>query len=169
MSATLNKYYGLTGPAQMREKVLVNNQSSGDIVAALLSAVKVSMPACRAMAKQFKRRTPELTALAVYDFMRKNYIYRKESVKNQTAKTLPRIIADSKRGNTGDCKHYSTTAATILKCLGMPVYFRVIDQTGRWNHIYTVLKYGDRTIIIDGTFPYFNHETSYNKKTDIKV
>jgi hypothetical protein len=101
--------------------------------------------------------------------MRQNYIYRKESSANQTSKTLPRIILDSKNGSTGDCKHYSTTAATIFKALGMPVYFRVIDQVGRWNHIYVVLKYPNRTIIVDGTYPYFNRETSYNKKADIKV
>ena len=170
MYSTLRSYQYLTGPANRQERVLKRNQSAGDIVSALLMAVRVSLPKTRVMAEKFRRRTPEETALAVYDFMRKNYIYRKESSANQTAKTLPRILHDSRNGTTGDCKHYSTTAATIFKALGMPVYFRVIDQVGRWNHIYTVVKYpGGREIIVDGTYPYFNRETNYNKKTDIPV
>jgi transglutaminase-like putative cysteine protease len=149
--------------------LIKHNQSAGDIVSALLTAVRLSTPQCKHLANKFRRETPETTALAVYDFMRKNFIYRKESSSAQTAKTLPRIIADSRDGTTGDCKHFSTTAGVILKCLGLPVYFRVIDQIGRWNHIYTVVKYPHKEIIIDGTYPYFNRETNYNKKIDIKI
>jgi len=169
MSSLLNSVYSMTGKADNKSVVLAYNQSAGDIVASLLKAVRVSLPTAQTLAKKLKGSSPEQTALNVYDFMRQNYIYRKESSQNQTSKTLPRIIADSKNGSTGDCKHYSTTAATIFKALGMPVYFRVIDQVGRWNHIYVVVKYDNRTIIVDGTYPYFNRETSYNKKIDVKV
>ena len=169
MSSLLNQVYSMTGQAENKSVILSYNQSAGDIVASLLKAVRVSLPTAQTLAKKLKGSSPEQTALNVYDFMRQNYIYRKESSANQTSKTLPRIILDSKNGSTGDCKHYSTTAATIFKALGMPVYFRVIDQVGRWNHIYVVLKYANRTIIVDGTYPYFNREKSYIKNAYIKV
>jgi hypothetical protein len=169
MSQLLDYFQGLTGSPENKRRLLKHNQSAGDIVSALLMAVRVSLPKCKFISNKLKRDTPEKTALAVYDFMRKNFIYKREGSSAQTAKTLPRIISDSRDGVTGDCKHFSTTAGTILKCLGMPVYFRVIDQVGRWNHIYVVLKYPHKEIIIDGTYPYFNQETTYNKKIDIKI
>lgn len=169
MSQLLNYYQGLAGSPNYKRKLLKHNQTAGDIVSALLMAVRVSLPNCKHIAQKLKRETPEATALAVYDFMRKNFIYKREGSSAQTAKTLPRIIADSRDGASGDCKHFSTTAGTIFKCLKMPVYFRVIDQVGRWNHIYIVIKYPHKTIIVDGTYPYFNRETTYNKKIDIKI
>ena len=166
----LNQAYRLTGPSDGRSRLIKKYQSSGDIVAALIQAVNKSVPVSREFAQTFKRNTPEETCQAIYDWMRTNYIYQKEPGTYQTAKTLPRIISDSKKGSTGDCKHFSTTAATICKCLGLPVYFRVIDQIGRYNHIYTVVKIpGRKVIIIDGTYPYFNRQTSFRKKTDIPV
>jgi hypothetical protein len=170
MSLTLNRTEYIVGKPNFQTKVLSRNQSAGDIVSALLVATRYSLPGAKRIAGKFKRSTPEKTALAVYDWMRKNYIYKRENADSQTAKTLQRIIWDSKNGTTGDCKHNSTTAAAIFKALDMPVHFRVIDQIGRYNHIYVVLKYANGyEIVVDGTSPYFNRESSYNKKTDIPV
>jgi hypothetical protein len=163
------QYSSIVGNSDNKRKLLVRNQSAGDIVKALLVAVRLSLPDVCKIAYKFKQHSNKATALAVYDFMRKNYIYNKESSYDQTAKTFKRILSDSKKGTTGDCKHYSTTAAAICKCLNMPVYFRIIDQIGRLNHIFVVLKYPNHEIIIDGTSPYFNVNPSYNRKVDIKV
>lgn len=158
--------YLIAGAAKFRNEKIKDFQQAEDITAQLKRAVRESLPAARKIAKRFEAATPERTALNVYSWIRKNFVYNREPAQDQTAKTLNRFLSDG----FGDCKHFSTFSAAIFKALNMPVYFRVIDQTGRFNHIYTVLKYpGKEPIIIDAVFHYFNSEPLYIRKTDIKI
>lgn len=158
--------YILSGRAEFQDRRIKEAQSAEDITALLLYAVRNSMPQARKIAAKFKGATPEETAFKIWEWTRKNLVYDREPNTKQTAKTVSRFLADG----FGDCKHFSTINAAIFKALDMPVYFRVIDQIGRYNHIYTVLKYpGKKTIYVDSVYPYFNAETTYNHHKDIRV
>jgi transglutaminase-like putative cysteine protease len=157
--------YILSGRAEFKDRKIKTAQSAQDITALLLYAVRNSMPQARKIVAKFKGKTPEETAFNVWEWTRKNLVYDREANTAQTAKTVSRFLADG----FGDCKHFSTINAAIFKALNMPVYFRVIDQIGRFNHIYTVLKYPGKTIYVDSVYPYFDQETNYNRKEDIKV
>jgi hypothetical protein len=158
--------YLIAGAANFRNQKITDFQQAGDITRQLKRAVYESLPAAKKICKRFEADTPEKTAFNVYSWIRQNFIYNREAAANQTAKTIPRFLSEG----FGDCKHFSTFSAAIFKALNMPVFFRVIDQTGRFNHIYTVLKYpGKEVIIIDGVFHYFNSEPIYSRKQDIKI
>jgi transglutaminase-like putative cysteine protease len=158
--------YIIAGAANFRNQKIKDFQQAHDITAQLKRAVYESLPAARKIAKRFEATTPERTAFNVYSWIRQNFVYNREPASDQTAKTINRFLSEG----FGDCKHFSTFSAAIFKALNMPVYFRVIDQTGRFNHIYTVLKYpGKEPIIIDGVFHYFNSEPIYTRKKDIKL
>ena len=157
--------YLLAGAATFRNVKVKEFQQAEDITRLLKRAVTDSMAGARKIAPHFEATTPERTAFNVYSWIRKNIVYNREPATDQTAKTVNRLLSEG----YGDCKHYSTFSGAIFKALNLPVYFRVIDQTGRYNHIYTVLKYPGKTIICDGVFPYFNQEPVYLKKMDIKI
>ena len=160
-----NQAYILSGRAEFKNRTITRAQTAEDITALLLYAVRNSMPQARKIAPRFEASTPEETAFNVWEWTRKNLVYDREANTAQTAKTVSRFLADG----FGDCKHFSTINAAIFKALKMPVYFRVIDQIGRFNHIYTVLKYPGKTIYVDSVYPYFNRETTYNHHKDIQV
>ena len=149
----------------MKRKKVSDYQSASDICALLLKAVRNSATQARQIAPYFNTGDPVSTCEKLYTWTRQNLVYDQEPNTDQTAKTLGRFLADG----YGDCKHYSVFNASILKALGYPVYFRVIDQIGRWNHIYTVVKLPRQTIICDSVYPYFNQEANYLKKQDIKI
>lgn len=158
--------YQLAGAALFKNELVSEYQSSSDIARELKRAVNESLPAAKKICKYFEANNPERTALNVYCWIRKNIVYQREPGRDQTAKTLSRLLSEG----YGDCKHYSTFAAAIFKALKMPVYFRIINQTGRYNHIYTVLKYPNgRVIYCDAVYPYFDAEPNYLKNIDIKI
>lgn len=158
--------YIIAGAANFRNEKIKNFQQADDITRQLKRAVRESLPAARKIAKRFEAATPKQTAFNVYSWIRNNFVYNREPATDQTAKTINRFLSEG----YGDCKHFSTFSAAIFKALGLPVYFRVIDQTGRFNHIYTVLKYpGKEPIIVDAVFHYFDSEPIYLRKVDIKL
>lgn len=158
--------YNMAGPADFQERLLVKNQSAADIVAAIQQAIREAGPAAQKIAYKFNQKSDRQKAEKLYYWLRQNIQYVKEPSHDQTAKTIQRILADG----YGDCKHFTIIAAAIMKALHMPVYIRVIDQAGRWNHIYTVLKYpSGETIIMDPVFPMFDQEAPHRRKLDIKV
>jgi hypothetical protein len=157
--------YKIAGPAKFENRLLVKNQTAADIVGAIQTAIQEAGPAAQKLALKFNTGNDQQKAEKLYYWLRQNIQYIREPSHDQTAKTIQRILADG----YGDCKHFTIIAAAIMKALHLPVYIRVIDQGSRWNHIYTVLKYPGKTIIVDPVFPYFNAEADYRRKKDIKV
>lgn len=163
---TRHQAYILAGAAKFKNERVSNYQTAEEITRELKRAVSESLPSAAKIARRFESSTPEKTAFNVYEWARRNIVYIQEPGQNQTAKTIPRLLSEG----YGDCKHFSTFAAAIFKALKMPVYFRIIDQSGRYNHIYTVLKFPNgKTIKCDAVFPYFDQEPTYLKKIDIKI
>ena len=156
------------GKPNYRDEIITRQQTAGDIVQALLKAVRESEPEAKLIVKNYfnKNESVIYNCEKIYDFIRKNIQYIREPANMQTAKTLKRLFDSSER--FGDCKHYATVAVSLSKALGYNAYFRVINQAGRFNHIYCVVKNGNRTIIIDPCYPYFDMQARYLVKKDIK-
>lgn len=155
----------IVGPPNYKRQILSRNQSASEIVNALLKAARDSEEDAGKLAHYFKANSAAELQDNLHAWLRQNIGYYQEPPTDQTAKTLRRILADQ----VGDCKHYATFSAAIAKAKGYPVYFRVIDQVGRFNHIYTVIKYKGREYVIDPCVSIPTQEARYNHKTDIPV
>lgn len=164
----LHKASQIAGAPNWQERIITNNQKASDIVEACLHAVKASSIEASKLAPILEKSNVFDTCENIYKFIKLNIRYEKEPNTRQTVKTLKRVLHPAE--GFGDCKHYSIIAGALCKALGYPVYFRVIDQLGRWNHIYVVVKYpGEPDIIIDACYPYFDRQANYFKKKDIKI
>lgn len=157
--------------AQNRNHLIARYQNTDQISAAILHAIRQSKPAAEYLSGNFKAESPKQAAKLIFYFTKELIPYRREPGTNQTAKTLPRIIKDSKTFG-GDCKHYTTTAASLCKALNIPVKVRVISQnplTGAFNHIYAVAVIDGEDFVIDPCMKQPNVEARYYTKKDIKV
>lgn len=155
----------VVGPPNYKRQIVARNQNASDIVNALLKAARDSETDAEKLAPHFRASNPAQLQDLLHAWLRQNIGYYQEPATNQTAKTLRRILADQ----SGDCKHYATFSAAIAKAKGYPVYFRVIDQVGRFNHIYAVIKWKGREYVIDPCVSIPTQEARYNHKTDIPV
>jgi hypothetical protein len=169
MKVNARQVHNTIGKPLYRTEVITIQQTAGDIVKALMKAVRESEPESKLIVKNYFDKSKPIyeNCEKIYDFIRKNIQYIKEPANKQTAKTLKRLFDPSQ--TYGDCKHFATVGVSLAKAMGYNAYFRVINQSGRFNHIYCVVKTPDRVIIIDPCFPYFDMEANYISKQDIKV
>lgn len=147
--------------------IIVRNQNTSQIAGAVVKAIKDSDEQARIIAPYLKGGTRLQTLKNVWQFAKNNIRYERESNSLQTAKTLSRIIADKK----GDCKHFTTTIASLLKALNIPFKLRLISQnffSPEPTHIYLISFVNGKTIAVDGVLKNFGSEASYKYKYDIK-
>ena len=103
-------------------------QTASQIAGAIVKAVKDSKNAADTLAPNFYCNTNYYNECKlIFVFIKNAVPYVKEPGNNQTAKTMPRILADAKKYG-GDCKHYATIAAALCKSLGIKCKLRLISQ-----------------------------------------
>lgn len=154
--------------AQNREVLVSRYQTTAQIAGALLRAIDESAPAAQALVPYFNGYSQLENARLIFVFIKQLIPYNREPGSKQTARTLQRIIQDSKTG--GDCKHMATTAAALCKALNIPCKLRLIAQNPNSkipNHIYTVAVINGREYIIDAVLKSFDNEARYYYKYDI--
>ena len=150
-----------------KDILIVRNQNTSQIAGAVVKAIKDSETQANLIAPYLKGNSRLQTLNNVWKFSKNNIQYERESNNLQTAKTLSRIIADKK----GDCKHFSTTIASLLRALNIPFKLRLISQnyfSPEPTHIYVVSYVNGKEISIDGVLKKFGTEASYKYKYDIK-
>jgi len=146
-------------------------QTAAEITGAIITAIKESAPAAEILAPTFYNKDKNKTAKLIWIFCKNAIPYKRESGQRQTAKTLPRILADAKR-HGGDCKHMTITAMSLCKALKIPCKIRLISQNfydTSPNHIYCIAKIDGKDVVIDGVLKNYNTEARYNYKYDIKI
>lgn len=156
--------------ANNKNYLVTRYQSTGDIAAAIVKAVNDSKRAAENLAPYFKSNNKYNSCKLIFIFCKKILPYKMESAERQTARTLPRILQDNKKG--GDCKHFATMSAALCKALNIPCSLRLIAQkygTKQPNHIYTIAHLPDRDVVIDCVLKNFDTEARYNYKYDIKI
>ena len=138
----------------------------------------MSKDSAEILAPKFYNKDKLKTAKLIFYFCKSAIPYKREPSSRQTAKTLPRILADAQKNSIsggiigGDCKHYATTTAALCKALNIPVKLRLISQNfydTTPTHIYCVAKINGENIIIDGVLKNFNSEARYTHKFDINI
>lgn len=146
-------------------------QTASQIAGAIVTAVNNSKKAAETLAPNFENTNKYNQAKLIFVFIKNAVPYVKEPGNRQTAKTVPRILADAKKYG-GDCKHYATIAASLCKSLGIKCKLRLISQyydKKTPNHIYCVAVINGKEVIIDPVLKNFDTEARYNYKYDINI
>ena len=148
--------------------LIKRNQTVSDITGGVLKAIKDSKEQAQIIAPYLVGRTRQQTLKNIFNFCKKNVKYVREPNSLQTAKTLPRILADKH----GDCKHYAICVASLCKALNIPVKLRLISQnyfSPEPTHIYAVSGIGAVEVVIDPVLKNFANEAIYRYKYDINI
>jgi hypothetical protein len=156
--------------ANNKDLLITRYQSTGDIAAAILKAIKESEKTAKTLAPYFKNSNKYQSCKLIFLFVKNMLPYKQEPASKQTARTLNRILQDNNKG--GDCKHYATFTAALCKALNIKCVLRLICQkigSNQPNHIYCVGIINGKEVIIDEVLKNFDTEARYHKKYDIKI
>lgn len=160
---------GYLGPFKGRSDLLVEDQSTGDIIEAILQAHKDHIKEYAKISSFFKGGSKRQIGKRIYDFLKKNVAYRIEPSDRQTTASPASIMALGK----GDCKHYSLWTGGILQNLGIPFAFRFASYRifdPQPQHVFCVIDPGtDHEIWIDPVLSKFDEKKPYYYSTDRKT
>jgi hypothetical protein len=169
----LNDVYKLLPKAKNISRLTKNNQSTNDIINQVLSQHKINVSQAKLIANLFDTGDAYGTCQNIWNFLKYQIPYEVEPSRNQTTKTLSRIIHDAKY-NTGanDCKHYSGFTGAILDALGYNFTYRFAGYSNYLNvptHVYVVCNDGKNKIFVDAVISGFDTEKPYKLKIDKKM
>lgn len=148
-----------------RNTLNFSSASNSDIITVIDKNFPTAVEQTKNFAKRFKGNNNRETAHKIWKFLRQHITYQKDDDSGQLVRLPSRFIADQ----TGDCKSYSLTAASILTNLGLPTAFRYASYTASVipSHVYVVTKdESGNDIIIDGVYSYFDSEKNPTYKFD---
>jgi hypothetical protein len=160
---------GLLDPYQGKADKIVEEQTTGDIIEALLKAHREHVSDYAKISSFFAGGSKRDVARKIYNFLRKNVKYRIESSNRQTVTSPASLLALGR----GDCKHYSLFSAGILQNLGIPFAFRFASYKPfdrQPQHVFVVVDPNtDREIWIDPVISSFDYKKPYTYAIDKKM
>ena len=160
---------GVLAPFQNRREMLTAEQSTGDIIDAILDAHRRHAQDYSKISSFFNAGSKKQTARKIYNFLKNNVRYVIEPGSKQTVKSPAAILATG----YGDCKHFSLFAGGILQNLGIPfayrfASYRIFDKQPQ--HVFVVVNPGtDNEIWIDPVVGEFNYKKPYTYAIDKKM
>jgi len=160
---------GRLSPYQAQEYKIRDEQSTGDIIAAITKAHKQYRPEYKKIALYFKGSSPRQTGQKIYDFLKSNVQYVIEPANKQTVKSPSAILAEG----DGDCKHFSTFAGGVLEQLGIPfsyrfASYRMFDETPQ--HVFVVINPGTQNEIwLDPVLNSYDYKKPYTYAKDKRM
>lgn len=162
-------------PYKGRYKSIRKRQSIQDLMGDILDKHEKDEREANKIAKDFWKGSTRATAQYLFDFCKRNVVYKEENTDNQTVKTIGAILVEGR----GDCKHYSQLIVGIccaLHRLGYPIYakyrFAIYDEKPnekgvRSGHVFAVIMDRGQEIWCDPVLMNFNQRTPrYIKHTD---
>ena len=160
---------GILSPYQNRREMLTAEQSTGDIIDAILDAHRRHAQDYSKISSFFNAGSKKETARKIYNFLKKNVRYVIEPGSKQTVKSPAAILATG----YGDCKHYSLFAGGILQNLEIPFAYRFASYKlfdKQPQHVFVVVNPGtDKEIWIDPVVGEFNYKKPYSYAIDKKM
>lgn len=161
---------GRLSPYRAQESKITEDQSTGDIIDAIVKSHKIYAPEYKKICHAFRGSTPRETGKKLFDFLKKNVKYRIEPGNRQTVKSPAAIIAEGH----GDCKHYSAFIAGCLDAMGgIPWSYRFASYKmfdPQPGHVFVVINPGtDREIWVDPVLTSFDYKKPYINATDRKM
>jgi hypothetical protein len=160
---------GRLGPFENKREMLTADQSTGDIIDAILEAHRRHSGDYSKISSFFNAGSRRETARKIFNFLKKNVRYVIEPGSKQTVKSPAAILATG----YGDCKHYSLFAGGVLQNLGIPFAYRfasykIFDKQPQ--HVFVVVNPGtNNEIWIDPVVGEFDYKKPYTYATDRKM
>ena len=160
---------GQLDPFGNRRKLLVSEQSTSDIIQAILKAHRDHSKDYAKIAPSFNASSRREIGRKIFDFLKNNVLYRIEPSSKQTVKSPAAILAQG----YGDCKHYSLFAGGVLENLGVPFAYRFASYR-MWDkspqHVFVVINPGTKNEIwLDPVLPSYDQKKPYNYAIDKKM
>lgn len=149
-----------------RTEVIKGRQDAKNIAFQIKRAINESKEQSDFICSRFVGSNDKDTCRKIFSFLRKNITYKRESSNLQTSRTVARILFDK----SGDCKHYTILACSILRSLNISCKMRMISQNFynvEPTHIYCVAKIKGQEVIIDACMSSFDSEAAYKYKYDL--
>jgi hypothetical protein len=166
---SVGKLLGVLDPFNNKKNVLVEDQSTGDIIKAILNGHEKYRPEYKKISSFFKGDNNKQTAYNIWKFLKNNVKYIVESDSEQTIKSPAALLA------TGhcDCKNYSLFTAGILDSLNIPFAYRFASYNKYGSkipgHVFCVVYPGtNHEIWIDAVLSKFDYHKPYTYKIDKK-
>jgi len=164
----VNVLMGQLAPFENRREMLTDDQSTGDIISAILDAHKRHAGDYAKISSFFNAGSTRDTARKIFNFLKGNVKYVIEPGSRQTVKSPSAILAQG----YGDCKHYSLFAGGILQNLGIPFNYRFASYrvfNKEPQHVFVVVNPGTKNEIwIDPVLNKFDYKKAYTYATDRK-
>lgn len=160
---------GILQPFKGNVQKIVQEQTTGDIIDAIMDAHNKYQSEYAKIAPYFKGRNDRATAQNIWNFLKLNIKYQIEPGNRQTVKSPSALLAQG----YGDCKHYAKFAAGILQNLNIPYAYRFssyryLDSTPQ--HVFVVVNPGTKNEIwIDPVLPTFDNRKKYFHSIDKKM
>ena len=156
---------GRLGPFQNRREMLTAEQSTGDIIDAILEAHRRHAGDYSKISSFFNAGSRRATARKIFNFLKNNIRYVIEPGSKQTVKSPAAILATG----YGDCKHYSLFAGGVLQNLGIPFAYRFASYKlfdKQPQHVFVVVNPGtSNEIWIDPVVGDFDYKKPYSYAT----
>lgn len=163
-------------PFHNREKIVVRSQTVGDIISGILYTHRLYARQYNTIANNFSRGSIRETAKSIFDYLKKNTIYKVESDNWQTLRSPAAILRLGAKKNVGlDCKSYSLFIAGILDALkrsGKKINwcyrfasYNIIDSIP--HHVFVVINPNTKNEIwVDPVMRSFDEKKKYHYKID---
>ena len=149
-----------------RKNIIVEDQSTGDIIKAILDTHPKYKNDYKKISPYFKGTNKIKSCEKIWNFLKKNIRYVVESEAKQYVRSPAAILKQA----VSDCKCYSLFIGGICDALGMQFCYRFasynnyIKQPG---HVFVVVNPGtNNEIWIDPVLSYFNYKKPYYYKID---
>jgi len=167
----LNQVYSKLTPAKNVSKMMIENQSTNDIIKQVLAQHQENKIEAKKIAHLFDGGNLFATCQNIWNFLKDNIPYTVEPSSHQSTKSLARIIYDAKKGIGSDCKHYAGFTGAILDSLyGTKDWcYRFTGYSDYINvptHTYVCAKDDEGNIYVDAVLSYFNTQKPYKLKID---
>jgi hypothetical protein len=164
------------GKPDNRDTVIVRNADNKDIIRVLESQFAKAVREAAPIAYRFKGKDRMETARNIYTSLKNDVIYEKDGFGYQDIR-LPRRFWNTRKG---DCKSFTLNTLAIWSNLypDDDVIFKYAgyyDENPPPTHVYGLVgKKGEKPIIIDGCWPFFNSEktpsfTQRSNPMDVRI
>jgi hypothetical protein len=151
-----------------RKNIIVADQSTGDIIKAILDIHPKYKEDYNKIAPYFKGSNEIKSCERIWNFLKKNIRYVIESESKQYVRSPAAIL---KQG-VSDCKCYSLFIGGICEALGMNFCYRFAsynEYSKQPGHVFVVVNPGtNNEIWIDPVLSYFNYKKPFFYKIDKK-
>jgi hypothetical protein len=168
MSITPEVLLKKLNPYNNRKKMLVYDQSTGDIIQAILNTHKQYTDEYKKIAHIFIGHNIDTTCRNIFDFVKKNIRYVVETEDNQFVRS-PQAILTQK---VSDCKCMSLFTGGICQALNIPFVYRFASYKSYDKnpaHVFIVVNPGtNNEIWVDPVLHSYNWRKPYHYKIDKK-